>query len=31
LRDVGAEIQMPESLYSGPSEPGKYRLGEDHE
>jgi quercetin dioxygenase-like cupin family protein len=28
LQAVGAEIRMPDSLYSGPTEPGKYRLEE---
>jgi hypothetical protein len=30
LRGIGADIHMPESLYSGPSEPGTYRLEEAH-
>lgn len=26
LREIGAEIRMPESLFAGPSEVGKYHL-----
>jgi hypothetical protein len=30
LKSVGAELHMPNSLYSGPTPPGKYRLDEAH-
>lgn len=30
LKEVGAELHMPDSLYSGSTEPGKYRLEEAH-
>ena len=30
LKAAGAELQMPDSLYSGPTEPGTYRLEEAH-